>query len=190
MRLPPSKCYSISKVLDAQTRSSRKIYCTSFPLRIFPVHVTKPQFPAELVSFTEEILNGKHTFCAVIVGKKKEINEKQWDYFSITILSPCCVQINEFTFTCYYCLLNNVSESPPLIILTQYLCYKHAETKMQIVDCKLNVDFIKFLALKISRKTARIVGLVYSRKIAYLQIKLPQILDIVKIFTVLHTTTI
>ena len=37
----------------------------SFPLRISAVSVTKPQFPADVVTFTEEILNGKlHFLCS------------------------------------------------------------------------------------------------------------------------------
>ena len=40
---------------------------SSFPLRISSVNVTKPQFPADLVTFTEEILNGKLQFlCSAI----------------------------------------------------------------------------------------------------------------------------
>ena len=35
---------------------------TSFPLRISWANVTKPQFPADLVTFTEEILYGKPIF--------------------------------------------------------------------------------------------------------------------------------
>ena len=38
---------------------------TSFPLRISWVNVTKPQFPADLVTFTEEILYGKLLFCVL-----------------------------------------------------------------------------------------------------------------------------
>ena len=38
----------------------------SFPLRIFSVNVTKPQFPADFLTFTEEILNEKlHFLCSV-----------------------------------------------------------------------------------------------------------------------------
>ena len=37
----------------------------SFPLRISAVSVTKPQFPPDVVTFTEEILNGKlHFLCS------------------------------------------------------------------------------------------------------------------------------
>ena len=37
----------------------------SFPLRISSVNVTKPQIPADLVTFTEEIFNGKfHLLCS------------------------------------------------------------------------------------------------------------------------------
>ena len=38
----------------------------SFPIRISSVNVTKPQIPADLVTFTEEIFNGKfHLLCSV-----------------------------------------------------------------------------------------------------------------------------
>ena len=57
----------------------------SFPLRIYSVNVSKPQFPADLVTFTEEILNGKlHFFCSVyIFGAKR----KHW----IKWLILCCI---------------------------------------------------------------------------------------------------
>ena len=35
---------------------------SSFPLRIFSLNVTKSQFAADLVTFTEEIFNGKLHF--------------------------------------------------------------------------------------------------------------------------------
>ena len=38
----------------------------SFPLRFSSVNVTKPQFPAYLVTFTEEILNGKFNFLCIL----------------------------------------------------------------------------------------------------------------------------
>ena len=38
-----------------------------FPLRFSSVNVTNPQFPADLVTFTEEIFNGiLHFLCSVL----------------------------------------------------------------------------------------------------------------------------
>ena len=38
---------------------------SSFPLRISSVNVTKPQFPVDLVAFTQENFNGKfHFLCS------------------------------------------------------------------------------------------------------------------------------
>ena len=46
----------------------------SFPLRISAVSVTKPQFPADVVTFTEEILNRKlHFLCSGVTYKKKRV---------------------------------------------------------------------------------------------------------------------
>ena len=43
-----------------------KVYFCSFPLRVFSVNVTNPQETADLVIFTEEIINGKlHFLCSV-----------------------------------------------------------------------------------------------------------------------------
>ena len=46
------------------------LHCTkkwNFPLKIFSVNVTNPRFPADLVTFTEEILNAKiHFFCSAL----------------------------------------------------------------------------------------------------------------------------
>ena len=55
------------------------------PLRISSVNVSKPQFPADLVTFTGEILNGKlHFSCSVyIFGAKR----KHW----IKWLILCCI---------------------------------------------------------------------------------------------------
>ena len=39
---------------------------SSFPLRISSINVTKSQFPADLVTFTEEILNGKLHFLCIV----------------------------------------------------------------------------------------------------------------------------
>ena len=50
--------YSFVK-LPRQRRLHKKL---SFPLRISSVNVTKSACPADLVSFTEEILNGKLIF--------------------------------------------------------------------------------------------------------------------------------
>ena len=51
----------------------------SFPLRIFSVNVTKPADPADLFTFTEELLNGKlHFLCSVAsipTAKTKEYSE-------------------------------------------------------------------------------------------------------------------
>ena len=48
----------------------------SFPLRISSVNGTNPQFPADLVTSTEEILNGKfHFLCSVE-------NSEVWFWFS------------------------------------------------------------------------------------------------------------
>ena len=127
--------------------------------------------------------------------EKKEINEKWWNYFGITISSSYWVQIfnfkHGFTFTCYYChyycysLFQNHHLS---LFRHNYLCYRHAETKM-FTECRFhNVPCIELW--KTSRETSMIVGLVYSTKIAYLQTKLTSFLDIIKIFTILHTTTI
>ena len=39
----------------------------SFSLKIYSINVTNPQFPADLVPFTEEILTGKlHFLCSVM----------------------------------------------------------------------------------------------------------------------------
>ena len=37
----------------------------NFPLRISSVNMTSIKFPADQITFTEEILNGKLHFCAV-----------------------------------------------------------------------------------------------------------------------------
>ena len=61
----PEKIFTgknISSWLGTQ-RSLHKNW--SFPLRISSVNVLNPQFPADLVTFTEEILNGRlHFLCS------------------------------------------------------------------------------------------------------------------------------
>ena len=67
------KHFTLIKIPFAQTLSRNDSYSPrsalyknkSFPLRISAVSVTKPQFPADVVTFTEEILNGKlHFLCS------------------------------------------------------------------------------------------------------------------------------
>ena len=60
----------------------------SFLLGISSANVTKPQETADMVTFTEEILNGKlHFLCSVscicIISKKKRSKRKQAIFFGL-----------------------------------------------------------------------------------------------------------
>ena len=55
----------------------------SFPLRISPVNVTKSDFPADLVTFTGEILNEKLDFCAAYYALQQG-REVLFNTFSLT----------------------------------------------------------------------------------------------------------
>ena len=59
------------------------------------------QFPADLVTFTKEILNGNFIFCAVllVLGRKKIVTEKDVSY----------KKLNEFfsSFQCFIVKLYN-----------------------------------------------------------------------------------
>ena len=65
---------------------NRNIHCTKkgvFLLRIFSVNVTKPQIPADLVLFTDEILNGKlHYFVQWLVRNGLTKSQKRTQRFS------------------------------------------------------------------------------------------------------------
>ena len=69
----PHKCFRINSYevcnpyLHKQSAKYTLHKKLSFPLRICSVNVAKSQFPADLVTCTEEILNGKLHFCAVII---------------------------------------------------------------------------------------------------------------------------
>ena len=62
----------------------------NFPLTISSVNVTKSaEKPADLVTFTEEILNGKLRFlcCVLVVLLTQQINVACIYFFSLTLLS-------------------------------------------------------------------------------------------------------
>ena len=63
-----SQCYHIGQFVEDSVHShSLALHIkSSFPLRISSVNVTEPQETADLITFTEEILNGKlHFLCSV-----------------------------------------------------------------------------------------------------------------------------
>ena len=84
--IPDNSAISFENWVSTTLKSTLPLYKEwSFPLRISSVNVSKAQFPADLVTFIEEILNGKlHFLCSVyIFGAKR----KHW----IKWLILCCI---------------------------------------------------------------------------------------------------